>query len=60
MAFLVSGQETLDRARESSQAREDTEGLRLAQSRFLDELPGAVFAVITLVWVLLSFTHLIW
>jgi hypothetical protein len=60
MASYVSGQEALDRARELSRAREDTEGLRLAQSRFLDELPGAVFAVITLVWVVLSFTHLIW
>jgi len=39
---------------------EPDEGIRLAQGRFLDELPGAVFALITLVWVISCFAGLIW
>ena len=36
------------------------EGKRLAQGRFLDELPGAAFAIITLIWVVSMFAGLIW
>ena len=36
------------------------DGIRVAQGMFLDELPGAVFAGITLIWVLLSFAGLMW
>ncbi len=43
------------------QAKEETgEGVHLAQSVFLDELPGLMFALITLVWILSSFASLIW
>jgi hypothetical protein len=60
MGSFISHDETLDRAREDAAPQFNNEGLRLAQSNFLDELPGAAFAVITLVWVVLSFAHLIW
>ena len=59
MESFVSRDESLDRVQENV-TQQDHEGLRLAQSRFLDELPGVIFALITLVWVILSFTHLIW
>lgn len=36
------------------------EGMRSYQSRILDELPGAAFAVVTLVWVITCFATLIW
>jgi len=36
------------------------EGLRYYQGRILDELPGAAFAVITLVWVIACFFKLVW
>ena len=46
--------------REIYGAVETSESMRFAQGHFLDELPGAAFAVITLIWVILSFAHLIW
>jgi len=36
------------------------EGKRLAQGCFLDELPGAAFAIITLVWVVSMLAGLMW
>jgi hypothetical protein len=33
---------------------------RFSQGRFLDELPGAAFVAVTLIWVVCSFFHLIW
>jgi hypothetical protein len=36
------------------------EGFRLHQSQILDELPGAAFAAMTLVWIFTSFGKLIW
>jgi hypothetical protein len=35
------------------------DGVRLSRGRFLDELPGAVFAAITLVWIVMTFAGLI-
>jgi len=35
------------------------DGVRLSRGRFLDELPGAVFAAITLVWIVMTFADLI-
>lgn len=35
-------------------------GTRLHQRAFLDELPGAAFAAMTLVWILASFNKLTW
>lgn len=43
-----------------SRRAEDSEGVRLAQGRFLDELPGAVFAAITVIWIVASFAGLDW
>jgi hypothetical protein len=33
---------------------------RFSQGRFLDELPGAAFVAVTLIWVGCSFFHLTW
>src|SRR5438309_9593622 len=43
-----------------TETRETGEGLRKAQGCFLSELPGAVFAVVTLVWIAFSFAGLVW
>jgi hypothetical protein len=37
-----------------------SEGARFAQGRLLDELPGAAFVIVTLIWIIASFAHLIW
>ena len=39
---------------------EVSEGTRMAHDCALSELPGAVFAAITLVWVISCFAHLLW
>jgi hypothetical protein len=53
--------ETLETTREATQTRAETgDGVRLAQGRFLDELPGAAFAAVTLIWVICSFAGLFW
>ncbi|MGO9607838.1 MAG: hypothetical protein ACLQAT_31300 [Candidatus Binataceae bacterium] len=39
---------------------EVSEGTLMARNCALSELPGAVFAAITLVWVISCFAHLIW
>lgn len=35
-------------------------GYRLYLNRVLDELPGAVFAAMTLMWIITSFGGLVW
>jgi len=54
------GQKTMGRINTVELNATPDEGVRLAQGRFLDELPGAAFAAITLVWVVSSFAGLIW
>jgi hypothetical protein len=54
----VAKQETLE-ASPGAASYEKTEGARLAQGRFLDELPGAVFALVTLIWVVSAFVGLV-
>lgn len=57
----IAKRETLETTREATGTRAETgEGVRLAQGRFLDELPGAAFAAVTLVWVIGSFAGLFW
>jgi hypothetical protein len=53
-------QETLGQINTVALAAEPDEGVRFAQSRFLDELPGAAFAAITLVWIVSSLAGLVW
>ena len=60
MDSFVARDKTLEGARVDAPRPSTNEGLRMAQSNFLDELPGIAFAVITLAWVALSFAHLIW
>jgi len=60
MDSFIPEQQLLEHVREQANASEPAEGARMAQSRFLDELPGAAFGAVTLVWIILSFAHLIW
>ena|ERR1700693_2989140 len=56
----IAKRETLETTRETTKTTEAGDGVRLAQGRFLDELPGAAFAAVTLVWVISSFAGLFW
>ena len=47
-------QKVLENAAEATTWTEPQEGIQLARSQFLDELPGLAFAVITLVWIVAS------
>jgi hypothetical protein len=49
--------EGVTQAESSQQAGECTD---FSQGRFLDELPGAAFVAVTLIWVVCSFFHLTW
>jgi hypothetical protein len=53
-------QDTTGATQSAANFRDEREGVRIAQGRFLDELPGAVFAVMTAVWVISSFAGLFW
>jgi hypothetical protein len=57
---ITAKQETVRQIGQAVEVRRPDEGVRFFQGRFLDELPGTAFAVITLVWVVTSFAHLIW
>ncbi len=56
----VRAPQTVATDAESTQNRADIEGTRVYRSLLLDQLPGAAFAAVTLVWVISSFGHLIW
>lgn len=43
---------------EHDQPEQPSEGVRLYQGRVLDELPGAAFAAVTLLWIITSFARL--
>lgn len=53
-------QETVGQINTVELTAEPGEGVRLAQGRFLDELPGAAFAAITLLWIVSSLAGLMW
>jgi hypothetical protein len=53
-------QETMEQVNPVELIAQPEEGVRFAQGRFLDELPGAAFAAITLVWIVSSLGGLIW
>ncbi|HKN01313.1 MAG TPA: hypothetical protein VJX23_12420 [Candidatus Binataceae bacterium] len=53
-------QETLGQINTVELTAQTGEGVRFAQSRFLDELPGAAFAGITLLWIVSSLAGLMW
>jgi hypothetical protein len=46
-----SNEKTLESTSRPFDNRETGEGVRLAQGLFLDELPGAMFVFMTLMWV---------
>jgi hypothetical protein len=53
-------EEVLENAAEATNRNEPQEGIQIARSQFLDELPGLVFAVLTLVWIIASLIGLRW
>jgi hypothetical protein len=55
----IAKRETLETTR-AAEVEQTGDGMRLAQGRFLDELPGAAFAAVTLIWVIGSFAGLMW
>jgi hypothetical protein len=57
---VITGISQADAVREATQTDEAGEGYRLYMGRVLDELPGVVFAAMTLVWIFTSFGKLIW
>ncbi len=52
-------QETVEQINTVELSAEAGEGVRFAQGRFLDELPGATFAGITLLWIISSLAGLL-
>jgi len=56
----IANQEGVEEVSPSAETQEVGECVQHARSRFLDELPGAVFAVMTLLWIVSSFAGLIW
>jgi hypothetical protein len=59
MEFIEKGK-ALEQVAQGESSREVGDCSRFAQGRFLDELPGAAFVAITLVWIISSFAHLVW
>ncbi len=60
MAATTKGYgERLAEIRRAVETGDDTDSIRYAQSNFLDELPGAAFALITLVYVVSSLLALL-
>ena len=53
-------QRAFEKAESIGSAQQQGECARFAQGRFLDELPGAAFVTITVIWIVTSFIHLIW
>ena len=59
MAYIAN-QESVEEIGPSAETQEVGECVQRARSRFLDELPGAAFAGVTLLWIVSSFAGLIW
>jgi len=53
-------QRAFEEAVSTETLQQQGECARFAQGRFLDELPGAAFVTITVIWIVTSFIHLIW
>jgi hypothetical protein len=53
-------QRAFEEASNTECLQQASECARFAQGRLLDELPGAAFVIVTLVWIIASFAHLIW
>jgi hypothetical protein len=57
---IIAKEKVFEGIAQSRSRKEVSDCARISQSRFLDELPGAAFAAVTLVWIIASFAHLIW
>ena len=53
-------QRAFEEAVSTETLQQQGECARFAQGRLLDELPGAAFVIVTLIWIIASFAHLIW
>jgi hypothetical protein len=57
---FIEKEKVLERVVQAESSQEVGDCSRFAQGRFLDELPGAAFVAVTLIWIITSFAHLIW
>ncbi len=57
---FIDKQRAFEEAVNTEAPQEAGDCARFAQGRFLDELPGAAFVIVTLIWIFASFAHLIW
>jgi len=53
-------EKVLENAAEATIRTDPQEGIQIARSQFLDELPGLAFAILTLIWVVASLAQLKW
>jgi hypothetical protein len=53
-------QRAFEEAANTECPQQASECTRFAQGRLLDELPGAAFVIVTLIWIVASFAYLIW
>jgi len=58
MLYGMDNNQSLERSVAWTPKPETGEGVRLAQGFFLDELPGAIFVFLTLMWVVTTFLGL--
>jgi len=56
----IAKQRAFEEAVDTESAQQVSDCARFAQGRFLDELPGAAFVTITMIWIITSLTSLIW
>jgi hypothetical protein len=57
---LIAKEKAIEGATQSESSLQAGECTRFSQGLFLDELPGAAFVAVTLIWVVCSFFHLTW
>jgi hypothetical protein len=57
---LIAKEKAVEGVAQAESSQQAGECTRFSQGRFLDELPGAAFVAITLIWIIASFAHLIW
>ncbi len=58
MQYGMDNNQSLERSAGWAIKPEIGEGMRIAQECFLDELPGAIFVFLTLMWVITTFMGL--
>jgi hypothetical protein len=57
---LIAKEKAVEGVTQAESSQQVGECTHFSQGRFLDELPGAAFVAITLIWIVASFAYLIW